>query len=90
MDENVPLIVPEVNRDDLNDETLIANPNCSTIQSVVALKPLQKFGIKRITYTTYQAVSGSGVGGIEDLKTGRRIRIHITFNKVFYHTLMYF
>ena len=70
MDENVPLIVPEVNRDDLNDETLIANPNCSTIQSVVALKPLQKFGIKRITYTTYQAVSGSGVGGIEDLKNG--------------------
>src|SRR5699024_12501016 len=62
--------VTEVNKDDLNAETLIAHPNCSIMQSVVALKPLQKFGIKRLTYTTYQAVSGSGVGGIEDLKNG--------------------
>lgn len=70
MDENVPLIVPEVNGEALHEDTLIANPNCSTIQSVVALKPLQPFGIKRINYTTYQAVSGSGLGGIEDLKQG--------------------
>lgn len=70
MVDGVPLVVPEVNPEDVQGETLIANPNCSTIQSVVALKPLQKFGIKHITYTTYQSVSGSGVGGMADLKEG--------------------
>ena len=50
---------------------IIANPNCSTIQAVVALKPLyDKFGIKRIVYSTYQAVSGAGVAGYNDLKDG--------------------
>ena len=50
---------------------IIANPNCSTIQAMVALKPLQdKYGIKRVVYSTYQAVSGSGVKGINDLKNG--------------------
>lgn len=72
MDENVPLVVPEVNPHDLEwHKGIIANPNCSTIQAVVALKPLhEKYGIKRIVYSTYQSVSGSGVKGISDLKEG--------------------
>ncbi|MBR1983556.1 MAG: aspartate-semialdehyde dehydrogenase [Clostridia bacterium] len=71
-DENVPLVVPECNADDiLNHKNIIANPNCSTIQAVVALKPLhQAFKIKRIVYSTYQAVSGAGVKGFNDLKGG--------------------
>ena len=69
MDQNVPLVVPEVNLEHVNKEKLIANPNCSTIQSVLPLKVLDThFGLKSVNYTTYQAVSGSGVSGIEDLK----------------------
>jgi len=69
MDENVPLVVPEVNPEALRSHRgIIANPNCSTIQMVVALKPLQDaFGIKRVVVSTYQAVSGSGMAGIEEL-----------------------
>lgn len=72
MDENVPLIVPEVNSEEIqNHNGIIANPNCSTIQAVVALKPLdEKYHIKRIVYSTYQAVSGAGLKGIEDLENG--------------------
>ena len=72
MDKNVPLVVPEVNPDDVKwNKGIIANPNCSTIQAVVALKPLyDKYGIKRIVYSTYQAVSGAGVAGYNDLKYG--------------------
>ena len=72
MDPNVPLVVPEVNADDISwNKGIIANPNCSTIQAMVALRPLQeKYGIKRIVYSTYQAVSGSGLKGINDLKEG--------------------
>lgn len=70
MHEDIDLIVPEVNSPKLKRK-IIANPNCSTIQSVVPLKPLQdKYGIRRVAYTTYQAVSGSGVAGINDLKNG--------------------
>lgn len=68
-----PLVVPEVNGEDalVHPKNIIANPNCSTIQAVVALKPLHdKFGIKRIVYSTYQAVSGAGVAGYNDLKYG--------------------
>lgn len=70
--ENVPLVVPECNADDiLWHKNIIANPNCSTIQAVVALKPLhQAFGVKRVIYSTYQAVSGAGVKGFNDLKGG--------------------
>lgn len=70
MDENVPLVVPEVNPQDILEHNgIIANPNCSTIQAVVALKPLDdKYKIKRIVYSTYQAVSGAGKKGIEDLQ----------------------
>ncbi|QGU94956.1 aspartate-semialdehyde dehydrogenase [Clostridium bovifaecis] len=72
MDPEVPLVVPEVNPEDIKlHKGIIANPNCSTIQAVVALKPLyEKYGIKRIVYSTYQAVSGAGVGGFTDLKEG--------------------
>ncbi len=68
MDENVPLIVPEVNIKEAYGKLLIANPNCSTIQAVVALKPLHtQYKIRRIIYSTYQAVSGAGINGINDL-----------------------
>ena len=72
MDKNVPLVVPEVNPDDaFAHNGIIANPNCSTIQAVVALKPLHDaFKIKRIVYSTYQAVSGAGRAGLDDLKNG--------------------
>ncbi len=72
MNENISLVVPEINKEELKkDNKIIASPNCSTIQSVVALYPIyKKYGIKRIIYTTYQAVSGSGVNGINDLRTG--------------------
>lgn len=74
MDDNVPLIVPEVNSDEIkNNNGIIANPNCSTIQAVVSLKPLdEKYHIKRIVYSTYQAVSGAGSKGICDLENGIR------------------
>jgi len=71
MDENVPLVVPEVNPEDIDRHNgIIANPNCSTIQAVVALKPLMEYGIKRIVYSTYQSVSGAGMGGYGDLENG--------------------
>lgn len=72
MDPEVPLVVPEVNPEDIKKHKgIIANPNCSTIQAMVALRPLQlKYGIKRIVYATYQAVSGAGMGGYNDLKNG--------------------
>lgn len=72
MNKEVPLIVPEVNFEKAeNNKGIIANPNCSTIQAVVALSPLdKKYNIKRIVYSTYQAVSGAGIGGIQDLESG--------------------
>lgn len=72
MDPNVPLVVPEVNPEDIKKHKgIIANPNCSTIQAVVALKPLyDTYGIKRIVYSTYQAVSGAGMNGYNDLMEG--------------------
>lgn len=72
MDPEIPLVVPEVNPDDIKwNKGIIANPNCSTIQAMVVLKPLHdKYKIKRVVYSTYQAVSGSGVKGIKDLENG--------------------
>ncbi len=72
MDDLVPLVVPEVNPEDiLKHQGIIANPNCSTIQAMVALKPLHdKYIIKRVVYSTYQAVSGAGMGGYKDLEEG--------------------
>lgn len=72
MDPEIDLVVPEVNRATL-DRKIIANPNCSTIQSVSPLKLLaDAFGLKRVAYTTYQSVSGSGWAGIEDMERGQR------------------
>lgn len=72
MDKNVPLVVPEVNPEDIKwHNGIIANPNCSTIQAMIPLKALlDKYGIKRIIYSTYQAVSGAGIQGITDLEEG--------------------
>ncbi|MCF6341447.1 MAG: aspartate-semialdehyde dehydrogenase [Bacteroidales bacterium] len=74
MDENVPLIVPEVNDPVLTKaHKIIANPNCSTIQLVMALSPLhKKYGIKRVVVSTYQAVSGSGAKGTTQLTNERK------------------
>ncbi len=70
-EKDIPLVVPEVNPDALNDfnnRNIIANPNCSTIQMLVALAPIHKaVGIKRINVATYQAVSGAGQNGINEL-----------------------
>lgn len=70
MAEDVPLVVPEVNDKDLfNHKGIIANPNCSTIQMVVALEPIrQTIGLNKVVVSTYQAVSGAGVTAIEALK----------------------
>ncbi|WP_432724467.1 aspartate-semialdehyde dehydrogenase [Staphylococcus equorum] len=90
MTKGIDLIVPEVN-EPLLDRKIIANPNCSTIQSVVPLKPLQEqFGLKRVAYTTYQAVSGSGVKGKQDLAEGANGRApeaypHPIYNNVLPH-----
>ena len=72
MNKEVPIVVSEVNPEDVKwHKGIIANPNCSTIQAMVALKPLyDKYGIKRIVYSTYQAVSGAGIQGILDLQEG--------------------
>jgi aspartate-semialdehyde dehydrogenase len=71
MDPNVPLVVPEVNPEDIvnwRETGIIANPNCSTIQMVLSLKPLDDlYGIKRVDVSTYQAVSGAGKTGMEEL-----------------------
>ncbi len=69
MDKDVPLVVPEINPEEIkNHKGIIANPNCSTIQMVVALKPIYDLaGIKRIVVNTYQAVSGTGKAAIDEL-----------------------
>ncbi|MDO4733546.1 MAG: aspartate-semialdehyde dehydrogenase [Bacillota bacterium] len=91
--EDVPLVVPEVNPEDLRwHKGIIANPNCSTIQMVVALKPLHDAAkISRIQVSTYQAVSGAGLPGLEelrrqteDLNAGRPVE-----SKVFQHQIAY-
>jgi aspartate-semialdehyde dehydrogenase len=75
MDRDVPLVVPEVNADALNEirKGIIANPNCSTIQLVVALKPLNDYAkIKRVVVATYQSVSGTGKDAMDELFTQTR------------------
>lgn len=71
LDEDTPLVVPEINAEDISKNNgVIANPNCSTIIALVACDALKKeFGIKRMIVTTMQAVSGAGVKGIHDLET---------------------
>lgn len=74
MKEEIPLVVPEINADTITADTkIIANPNCSTIQMVVALAPLHnRYGIKRLVVSTYQSVSGSGMKGIQQLEAEER------------------
>ncbi|MEK4030143.1 aspartate-semialdehyde dehydrogenase [Pseudobacillus sp. FSL P4-0506] len=69
MDEDVPLVVPEVNKEDLRKHNgIIANPNCSTIQMVAALEPIrQSYGLKKVIVSTYQAVSGAGAKAINEM-----------------------
>jgi aspartate-semialdehyde dehydrogenase len=71
--DHVPLVVPEINAETISSHTkIIANPNCSTIQMVLALAPLHKaFGIRRLVVSTYQSVTGSGMKGVEQLKNER-------------------
>jgi aspartate-semialdehyde dehydrogenase len=84
MDPDVPLVVPEVNGDHLAayaKKRIIATPNCSTIQMVQALAPLhKKFGIKRVVVCTYQAVSGAGRGGVDELE--RQVRDMFNFQEL--------
>jgi aspartate-semialdehyde dehydrogenase len=74
MDPNKPLVVPEINADVLTkDDRIIANPNCSTIQMVVALNPLyKKYGINRVVVSTYQSVTGTGVKAVTQLMNERQ------------------
>jgi aspartate-semialdehyde dehydrogenase len=74
MDPEVPLVVPEVNEQDLKSHNgIIANPNCSTIQMVVALEPIRKeYGLNKVIVSTYQAVSGAGSAAIQELKDHTR------------------
>lgn len=91
MDENVPLVVPEANAADAINppKGIIANPNCSTIQAIVALKPLNdKYGIERVIYSTYQAVSGAGVAGSQDLINGEQGIAPKKFNQPIHHNLI--
>jgi aspartate-semialdehyde dehydrogenase len=76
MDEGVPLVVPEINPEALDGHSgIIANPNCSTIQMVVALKPIMDAaGLKRVVVSTYQSVSGIGHKGVEELEKATRAR----------------
>jgi aspartate-semialdehyde dehydrogenase len=74
MDEDVPLVIPEVNKDDIkNHKGIIANPNCSTIQMVAALKPIKDtLGLNRVIVSTYQAVSGAGAEAVKELEEQSR------------------
>lgn len=95
MDEDVPLVVPECNPEDIKlwrNRGIIANPNCSTIQMVQVLKPLDKaFGIERVDVSTYQAASGAGKEGmeelVEELQAFFAFKLDEFENKVFAHRL---
>jgi aspartate-semialdehyde dehydrogenase len=83
MDKDIPLVVPEVNPQDITlwkNKGIIANPNCSTIQMVTALSPLDKeFGIRRVDVSTYQAVSGAGKSAIDELMNQTRDLLNFDF-----------
>lgn len=86
MDKNVPLVVPEINGDAITNKTrIIANPNCSTIQMVLALAPLhQAFTVKRVVVSTYQSVTGSGMKGVLQLENERK---EIDGERAYPHTI---
>ncbi len=78
MDQSVPLIVPQVNPEDINHikKNIISNPNCSTAQLVIAIKPLHdEYGIKRIVVSTYQSVSGAGKEPMDELKEQTKLSL---------------
>lgn len=96
LDPEIPLVVPEVNPEDLDwNEGIVANPNCSTIQMVVALQPLHKaFNIQRVVVSSYQAVSGSGVDAIKELKdqveaivNGREPKVEVYPKQIAFNSL---
>lgn len=93
MDEDVPLVVPEVNAEAVSRQTgIIANPNCSTIQMVLALKPLQDaVGIKRVVVSTYQSVSGTGTAAIDELTDQSRCVLagEPTISRVYPHQIAF-
>ena len=93
LDDNVPLVVPEVNGDAIGHARLIANPNCTTAIAVVALAPLHKaFGIKRVIVSTYQATSGAGAEGMAELeRETRRVLVEgeKAQNEVFAHPIAF-
>lgn len=73
MNDNCPLVVPQINQDSIGDAKIIANPNCSTIQMVLALHPLHHlYGIKRIVVSTYQSVSGTGKAAVQQMEDERK------------------
>ncbi len=86
MDQDVPLVVPEINGHLLTpNDKIIANPNCSTIQMVLALKNIyEKFGLKRIVVSTYQSVSGTGAAAVEQMNNERKDNFN---NKVYPHQI---
>ncbi len=89
MEKNIPLVVPEVNGDKIISKGIIANPNCSTITVIPTLKYLNdKFGLKRIVYSTYQSVSGAGQKALDDLEENlkgnesQKFKTQIAFNLI--------
>lgn len=89
MDPSVPLVVPEINAQAaLSHHGIIANPNCSTIQSVIPLNALKSFGLKRVVYSTYQAVSGSGYKGVKDLQDNLEGKASTFYPKQILHNVI--
>lgn len=89
MDE-IPLVVPEINPEKLKGASLIANPNCTTAIAAVVLWPLhQQFGIKKLIMSTYQAASGAGAEGMDELLQGTKDKLagNTPVNSVFAHPL---
>ena len=78
MDNNCSLIVPEINFDMININNVIANPNCSTIQSVICLDALKEFGLTKVIYNTYQSISGSGNKALVSKESYYPYNINIT------------
>jgi aspartate-semialdehyde dehydrogenase len=93
MEKDVPLVVPEINPHAIGDNPgIIANPNCSTIQMVVALKPIHdRYKIKRVVVSTYQSVSGTGQDAIEELKaqTGQALNDQPVTKDVYPHQIAF-
>lgn len=89
-DDAIPLVVPEINPEAIGNSKLIANPNCTTAILAVALYPLyKKFGLKRVIVSTYQATSGAGAEGMEELKTetAHYLAGEKVANKIFAHPI---